>query len=84
MEYDGLHLTVADSGWAKSAWGKLYGQWFMGTAIMVYDYEQFYAADLLKLISEEKINTFCAPPTIYKYFILEDLSQYDLSRYCAQ
>ena len=79
VEYDGLHLTVADSGWAKSAWGKLYGQWFMGTAIMVYDYEQFYAADLLKLISEEKINTFCAPPTIYKYFILEDLSQYDLS-----
>ena len=79
VEYNGLHLTVADSGWAKSAWGKLYGQWFIGTAIMVYDYEQFYAADLLKLIEEEKISTFCAPPTIYKYFVLEDLSQYDLS-----
>lgn len=79
VEYDGLHLTVADSGWAKSAWGKLYGQWFIGTAIMVYDYEQFYAADLLKLIAEEKICTFCAPPTIYKYLILEDISRYDLS-----
>jgi len=78
IEYDGLHLTVADSGWAKSAWGKLYGQWFIGAAIMVYDYEQFYAADLLKLLAEEKIKTFCAPPTIYKYLILEDLSKYNL------
>ncbi|WP_026653102.1 AMP-binding protein [Butyrivibrio proteoclasticus] len=74
----GLHLTVADSGWAKSAWGKLYGQWFMGTCIMVYDYEQFYAADMLKLLEEERINTFCAPPTIYKYLILEDLEKYNL------
>ena len=73
-----LHLTVADTGWAKSAWGKLYGQWFMGAAIMVYDYEQFYAPDMLKLLEEEKVNTFCAPPTIYKYLILEDLSQYSL------
>lgn len=78
----GLHLTVADSGWAKSAWGKLYGQWFMGSAIMVYDYEQFYAGDMLKLIEEEKISTFCAPPTIYKYFVREDLSNYDLSNLC--
>ncbi len=75
----GLHLTVADSGWAKSAWGKLYGQWFMGSAIMVYDYEQFYAGDMLKLIEEEKITTFCAPPTIYKYFVREDLSGYNLN-----
>ena len=79
VEYNGLHLTVADSGWAKSAWGKLYGQWFMGAAIMVYDYEQFYAGDMLKLLEEEKITTFCAPPTIYKYFILEDLSKYNLN-----
>lgn len=78
----GLHLTVADSGWAKSAWGKLYGQWFMGTAIMVYDYEQFYAGDMLKLIETEKITTFCAPPTIYKYFIREDLPKYKLSNLC--
>ena len=79
VQEEGIHLTVADSGWAKCAWGKLYGQWFIGTAIMVYDYEQFYAADLLKLIAEEKICTFCAPPTIYKYLILEDISRYDLS-----
>ena len=74
-----LHLTVADSGWAKSAWGKLYGQWFMGAAIMVYDYDNFYASDMLKLLEEERVNTFCAPPTIYKYFLLEDLKSYDLS-----
>ncbi len=74
-----LHLTVADSGWAKTAWGKLYGQWFIGAAIMVYDYEQFYAADLLKLLEEQKINTFCAPPTVYKYFVRQDLDSYDLS-----
>ncbi len=74
-----LHLTVADSGWAKSAWGKLYGQWFMGAAIMVYDYDNFYASDMLKLLEDEKVNTFCAPPTIYKYFLLEDLKSYDLS-----
>ena len=73
---------MADSGWAKSAWGKLYGQWFMGCAIMVYDYEQFYAGDMLKLIEEEKITTFCAPPTIYKYFVRENLSKYDLSNLC--
>ena len=79
MQDGDLHLTVADSGWAKSAWGKLYGQWFMGAAIMVYDYDNFYAADMLKLLEEEKVNTFCAPPTIYKYFLLEDLKSYDLS-----
>ena len=78
----GLHLTVADSGWAKSAWGKLYGQWFMGSAIMVYDYEQFYAGDMLKLIETEKITTFCAPPTIYKYFVREDFSRYNLNNLC--
>ena len=75
----GLHLTVADSGWAKSAWGKMYGQWFLGAAVMVYDYDQFYANDMLKLLEEEQVNTFCAPPTIYKYFVREDLDQYDLS-----
>ncbi len=79
MKDGDLHLTVADSGWAKSAWGKLYGQWFLGAAVMVYDYEQFYASDLLKLLEEERVNTFCAPPTIYKYLILEDLDKYDLS-----
>jgi len=74
-----LHLTVADSGWAKSAWGKMYGQWFIRAAVMVYDYDQFYADDMLRLIEEEKINTFCAPPTIYKYFVREELDKYDFS-----
>lgn len=78
IKQDGLHLTVADSGWAKTAWGKLYGQWFLGAAILVYDYEQFYAGDMLKLLEEEKVNTFCAPPTIYKYLVLEDLEKYNL------
>ncbi len=76
---DGVHLTVADSGWAKSAWGKLYGQWLVGTAVLVYDYEQFYAWDILHLLQEEKVTSFCAPPTIYKYLVLEDFSKYDLS-----
>ena len=75
-----LHLTVADSGWAKSAWGKLYGQWLMEAAVLVYDYEQFYAGDLLKVLEEEGVNTFCAPPTIYKYLVLEDLAGYNLNR----
>lgn len=77
--YDGVHLTVADSGWAKSAWGKLYGQWLVGTAVLVYDYEQFYAWDILQLLQEEKVTSFCAPPTIYKYLVLENFSKYDLS-----
>lgn len=76
---NGIHLTVADSGWAKSAWGKLYGQWLVGAAVMVYDYEQFYAWDILELLETEKITTFCAPPTIYKYLVLEDFTKYDLS-----
>lgn len=75
----GLHLAVADTGWAKTAWGKLYGQWFLGGAIMVFDYDRFYAGEMLKLLEEQKVSTFCAPPTIYKYFVLEDLGKYDLS-----
>lgn len=74
-----LHLTVADSGWAKTAWGKLYGQWFLGARILVYDYDRFYAGEFLSLLTELKVNTFCAPPTIYKYLVMEDLSRYDWS-----
>ena len=74
-----LHLTVADSGWAKTAWGKLYGQWFLGARILVYDYDRFYAGEFLSLLTELKVNTFCAPPTIYKYMVMEDLSRYDWS-----
>ena len=75
----GLHLTVSETGWAKSVWGKLYGQWLAGSAIMVYDFEKFVPRDLLAVLEKYKVTTFCAPPTIYRFMILEDVSQYDLS-----
>ncbi|MDR0376330.1 MAG: AMP-binding protein [Spirochaetaceae bacterium] len=75
----GLHLTVADTGWAKAAWGKIYGQWLCGSAVFVYDYDRFVPADLLAVIARHKVTTFCAPPTIYRFFIKEDLSKYDFS-----
>ena len=74
-----LHLTVADTGWAKVAWGKLYGQWIIGAAIFVYDHERFDAATMLRLIQDYRITSFCAPPTVYRFMVLEDLSSYDLS-----
>ncbi|WP_445475616.1 AMP-binding protein [Methanococcoides methylutens] len=82
---DGLHLTVADSGWAKCVWGKLYGQWICGTAVFVYDYERFNAKNMLEMASKYGVTTFCAPPTIYRFLIKEDLSQYDFSslEYCV-
>lgn len=76
---NGLHLTMSDSGWAKFAWGKIYGQWICGTTIVAYDNEKFNAANTLNLIQELKITTFCAPATIFRFFIKEDLSKYDFS-----
>jgi acetyl-CoA synthetase len=76
----GLHLTVADTGWAKAAWGKLYGQMLCGTAVFVYDYgAKFKPRDLLGVIAKYRLTSFCAPPTIYRYLIKEDLSKQDLS-----
>jgi acetyl-CoA synthetase len=75
----GLHLTVADTGWAKAAWGKIYGQWLCGTAIFVYDYDRFVPSAMLDIISKYKVTTFCAPPTVYRFFIKEDLAKYDFS-----
>lgn len=75
----GLHLTVADTGWAKAAWGKIYGQWLCGTGIFVYDMEKFIPSELLAVIAKYKVTTFCAPPTMYRFFIKEDLSKYDFS-----
>ncbi|OPZ86049.1 MAG: Acetyl-coenzyme A synthetase [bacterium ADurb.Bin429] len=82
---DGLHLTLSDTGWAKAAWGKIYGQWLSGTAIMVYDFERFNPKDIMMVISKYRVTTFCAPPTVYRFLIKEDLSAYDLSalRYCV-
>ena len=76
---EGLHLTVAETGWGKAVWGKLYGQWFCEAAIFTYDFERFHAEDILHRIEKYRITTFCAPPTIYRFFIKEDLSKYDLS-----
>ena len=76
----GLHLTVADTGWAKSAWGKIYGQWLCECAVFVYDYDKFVPGDLLQVIADHGVTSFCAPPTIYRYFIKEDLSRFDLSK----
>jgi acetyl-CoA synthetase len=75
----GLHLTVADTGWAKAAWGKIYGQWLCGTAVFVYDYDRFVPSAMLDVISRRRVTTFCAPPTIYRFFIKEDLKKYDFS-----
>jgi acetyl-CoA synthetase len=81
----GLHLTVADTGWAKAAWGKIYGQWLCGSAVFVYDYDRFVPAALLGVIAKHKVTTFCAPPTMYRFFIKEDLRAYDFSslKYCT-
>ena len=76
---DGLHLTISDTGWAKSLWGKLYGQWLCEAAVFVYDFTRFDAAKILPLFANYHITTFCAPPTMYRMLIKQDLSQYDLS-----
>ena len=77
---DGLHLTVADTGWGKAVWGKLYGQMIAGTGIFIYDYSsRFEPSDLLKMVEKYQITTFCAPPTIYRFFIKADLTKFNLS-----
>lgn len=74
------HFTLADTGWAKCAWGKLFGQWICGACVFVYDYDdRFDPADMLTMLSTKHITTFCAPPTVYRFLIKEDLSKYDLS-----
>ncbi len=76
---DGLHLTISDTGWAKSLWGKLYGQWLCEAAIFVYDFDRFDAEKILPLFKKYHITTFCAPPTMYRMLIKQDLSRFDLS-----
>ena len=81
-----IHLTVADSGWAKSAWGKLYGQWISGAVVFVYDFRsKFDAHKFLELMSKHRVTTFCAPPTVYRLMIHQHLENYDLSalRHCT-
>jgi len=76
---DGLHFTISDTGWAKSAWGKLYGQWLCEAAIFVYDFDRFDAEQILPMFKKHNITTFCAPPTMYRMLIKQDLSRFDLS-----
>ena len=80
-----LHLTVADTGWGKAVWGKFYGQWFAGATVFVFDHEKFNADTLLRQMEKYRVTSFCAPPTIYRFMIREDLSKYDLSNleYCC-
>lgn len=79
VEVSGIHFTVAETGWGKAVWGKLYGQWLVGTCVFTYDFVKFDADKVLRKIQDYRITTFCAPPTIYRFFIKEDLSRYDLS-----
>ena len=76
---EGLHFTISDTGWAKSMWGKLYGQWLCEAATFVYDFDRFDAEQILPLFAKYKITTFCAPPTMYRMLAKQDLSRFDLS-----
>ncbi len=78
-ERDGLHLTISDTGWGKSLWGKLYGQWLCEGAVFVYDFDKFDADDILPMFAKYNITTFCAPPTMLRMLVKSDLSKYDLS-----
>lgn len=85
LHEDSIHLTVADTGWGKAVWGKLYGQWFAGATVFVFDHEKFTADKILRQIEKYRITSFCAPPTVYRFLVHEDFSKYDLSslRYCT-
>jgi acetyl-CoA synthetase len=86
LEPGDIHLTVADTGWGKAVWGKFYGQWMAGATVFTWDFRgKFVPAELLAIMSKHKVNAFCAPPTVYRFLIREDLTKYDLSsiRYCT-
>lgn len=85
LHRDSLHLTIADTGWLKAVWGKLYGQWIAGACVFVYDHEKFTPAAMLHIIEKYKITSLCAPPTVFRFMIREDVSKYDLSslEYCT-
>ena len=85
LHSESLHLTIADTGWGKAVWGKLYGQWIAGATVFVYDHEKFTPTDMLQMIQDYRITSLCAPPTIFRFLIKEDMSNYDLSslQYCT-
>ncbi|MGI6045441.1 MAG: AMP-binding protein [Eggerthellaceae bacterium] len=76
---EGLHLTIADTGWGKAVWGKLYGQWLMEACILTYDFDRFHANEILDLIGKYQVTTLCCPPTMYRMLMLEDVDAFDLS-----
>jgi len=76
---DGLHLTISDTGWAKAMWGKMFGQWLCEAALFVYDFDRFDSADILPMFAKYHITTFCAPPTMLRMMVKEDITKYDLS-----
>ncbi len=78
-ERDGLHFTISETGWGKALWGKLYGQWLCEGAVFTYDFDRFDAEKILPMFAKYNITTFCAPPTMYRMLIKQDLSNYDLS-----
>ena len=79
VQPDGLHFTISETGWGKALWGKLYGQWMCESAVFVYDFDRFHAEEILPMFAKYHITTFCAPPTMYRMLIKQDISQYDLS-----
>ena len=85
LHEESIHLTIADTGWLKAVWGKLYGQWIVGACVFVYDHEKFTPAAMLEMIQKYRITSLCAPPTIFRFLIREDLTKYDLSslEYCT-
>lgn len=85
LDENSIHLTVADTGWGKAVWGKLYGQWFAGATVFVFDHEKFTAEKIMRQMERYHVTSFCAPPTIYRFMIQEDFTKYDLSSltYCT-
>lgn len=85
VDPNGLHFTIADTGWGKAVWGKLYGQMFMESCVFVYDFEKFVAADILNQVSKYGVTSLCCPPTMFRFFLQEDVGSWDLSRlnYCT-
>ena len=85
LDENSLHFTLADTGWGKAVWGKYYGQWIVGANVFVYDFEKFKPVDVLEMIEKFHITSFCAPPTVYRFLIREDVKKYDISslKYCT-
>lgn len=79
VDPDGIHFTISDTGWGKALWGKLYGQWLCEAAVFTYDFDEFYASQIMQMIEKYKITTFCAPPTVYRVLVHMNLAKFDLS-----